>query len=73
MPDYPILRVLERHGGWLSVLAAFVPLVISIWLVTAGANQWWIAVGLGGGVVVYVLAKSYVELIRVMIDMLLPK
>ena len=73
MPDYPILRVLERHGGWISLLVALVPVAISIWFVAMGAGQWWIAAGLGGGGVIYVLAKSYVELIRVMIDMLLPK
>ena len=43
------------------------------WAAAAGLPWWWLAVGILAGVAVFAVARSYVELVRVMIDMLLPK
>jgi hypothetical protein len=73
MNDYPMLRLIEKHGGWIAVLLTLLPIIAGIWLVSIGWPFWWLAIGLGCGVVVFVFIRSYVELVRVMIDMLLPK
>ena len=73
MNDYPMLHFLMRWGKLASAGLAVAVLAAGLWAaVTTG--QWLWAVG---GVVVaavgYALALSYVELVRVIVDMLLPK
>ena len=73
MTDYPTLRFLEKHGGWLAIaigVAAFLPGVAATAL---GASPWWVLAGAIVGALLFLLARSYVELIRLMTDMLLPK
>ena len=63
MNDYPMLHFLMRWGKLASAVLAVAVLVAWLWA--------------AGGVVVaavgYALALSYVELVRVIVDMLLPK
>lgn len=73
MTDYPMLRLVERYGGWLAVLLALVPPAMGMWALALGWHWGWLAAGIGAGGVVFVVVRSYVELVRVMIDMLLPK
>lgn len=73
MNDYPTLRFLERNGGWLSVVAALLPVAATIVATGLGATPWWVAGGIAVGAFVYLAARSYIELIHLMTDMLLPK
>jgi hypothetical protein len=73
MPAYPMLHFIDRFGGWLAVLLALIPLVAAVWVVALGSSPWWLAGGALAAVIVFGVARSYVELVRVMIDMLLPK
>lgn len=73
MPTYPVLRFLDKHGNWLALLFAALPPLLAIWAVCTGYSVLFLALGLALGGAVYLLFKSYVELLRVMIDMLLPK
>jgi hypothetical protein len=73
MNDYPMLHFIGRHGGWCAILAAVLPVAAAAWAVMIGASPWWLAAGIAAAVALFVLVRSYVELVRVMIDMLLPK
>jgi hypothetical protein len=73
MNNYPMLHFIGRFGGWCAVILALVPIVAGGWALAVGASGWWLAAGLAAAVVLFVLVRSYVELVRVMIDMLLPK
>ena len=73
MSQYPVLTLLERHGDWIAAVVAATPLVAAAAGALAGASPWWLVAGLLGSGVTYLLARSYVELIRLMTDMLLPK
>ncbi len=73
MSDYPMLRLIERYGGWLAVLLALFLPAAGVWALVLGWHWGWMLGGLGAGIVAFVLLRSYVELVRVMIDMLLPK
>ncbi len=73
MPDYPTLRFLERHGGWIAIVIALAPPAAGIVAALLGGSVWWLAAGIAAGAVLFVIARSYVELIRLMTDMLLPK
>jgi hypothetical protein len=73
MNTYPMLDFIGKHGGWFAVLLGALPLLGTVLLLVLGFSPWWLAVGACASAIAYVLARSYVELVRVMIDMLLPK
>jgi hypothetical protein len=73
MAQYPTLRLLERHGGWLAAVIAAIPLFAGVAATISGQSAWWILAGIAGSSVLFVAARSYVEMIRLMTDMLLPK
>jgi hypothetical protein len=73
MNDYPMLHFLMRWGKLAAACLAAAVLAAGLW-VAAGSGQWlWAAAGAVVAVVGYGLALSYVELVRVIVDMLLPK
>ena len=73
MPKYPVIDFLLRHGHRFAVAVALLPAIAGVYLAYLGWG-WPIAVGglLAGGIL-YVLAKSYAELVAIIADMLLPK
>jgi hypothetical protein len=73
MADYPTLRFLEKHGGWLAIAVALAAVAAGAVAVLLGASPWWLLAGAVLGAALFLLARSYVELIRLMTDMLLPK
>ena len=73
MTSYPMLHLIGRFGGWLAVILALIPLAAAIWVTAQGWSLWWLFSGVVAALVVFGAARSYVELVRVMIDMLLPK
>jgi hypothetical protein len=73
MPSYPMLDLVVRHGAWASIaLAAAVVLVALFWAYAAGSALVAIA-GLLVAVLTFALARTVVELVRLITDMLLPK
>ena len=73
MTDYPTLRFLEKHGGWLAIAVGVAAVLAGIVATALGASAWWLLAGATVGALLFLLARSYVELIRLMTDMLLPK
>jgi hypothetical protein len=73
MPDYPVINFLLRHGHRFAIALALFPALTGLYL---GFTGWGWPSAVGGvvtGAVLYVLAKSYVELVAIIADMLLPK
>jgi hypothetical protein len=73
MTNYPTLRFLEKHGGWLAIAVGLAALLAGLVAVLLGSSPWWLLAGAVVGAVLFLLARSYIELIRLMTDMLLPK
>lgn len=73
MSGYPMLHLIGRFGGWLAVVLGLMPLVAGVCVLAQGGSLWWLATGAVAALVVFGAVRSYVELVRVMIDMLLPK
>ena len=73
MPKYPVIDFLLRHGHRFAIAVALLPVAAGLYLGLSGWS-WPLAVcGVLAGGILYVLAKSYVELVALIADMLLPK
>lgn len=74
MDQYPTLKLIVERGNVLALVIALLPMFAAIAAI-AGVAWHWLALSAGviGSLVVYVMLKSYVELVRVMADMLIPK
>jgi hypothetical protein len=73
MNDYPMLHFLMRWGKLASVCLGLAVLAAGLWAAFSSGQWLWAIAGAAIAVVGYALAMSYVELIRVIVDMLLPK
>jgi len=70
---FPALTLLVKHGGMLAPLLALGCIFVALYYFLNGAPLDVLVLGIGASPLVYLLVKSYVELVRVMADMLLPK
>jgi hypothetical protein len=70
---YPAVRLLRRYGNWFVLGLGVVFLAAGAWASVAGHGAIWLFAGLAAGAFAAFLMKSYVELIRIIADMLLPR
>jgi hypothetical protein len=73
MGDYPILHLIVRYGA-----AGAVAVSVLVFAVVAGLGYHalgWLAIALAAvtAALVYIVAKSYAELVRIITEMLLPR
>jgi hypothetical protein len=73
MNDYPTVRLILRWGDQMAIGAALAPPLIALALMARGWSWPTLLAGVCLGAIVLVLARSYVELIRIIADTLLPK
>lgn len=73
MDQYPTLNLIVRHGESLAAVAGLLPLLGAIAAFVLGAHWIMLPAGAVAGGFLYLLLRSYVELVRVMADMLIPK
>jgi hypothetical protein len=73
MNTYPMLHILVRWGRPIAAALAGLVAAAGIWAALAGGNALWGLLGLGLGAIGYGLLLSYVELVKLVMDMLLPK
>ena len=73
MENYPTIALILKWGEPLSaVLAALIPLG-ALLLVLQGASWLVLVAGIVAGAVAYGLLRSYVEVLRVIADTLIPR
>ena len=70
MSQYPILNILVRHGNLLAVVLGLLPIALAAAL---GAASVMLGASIVGGVIFGFFVRSYVEMVRVVIDMLMPQ
>ena len=73
MNDYPIIAFLVRYGKWAAIVLGLAPVLAGLYFAATGAGWIMLAAGIAAGVIAYVVVKSYVELVCLIADMLLPK
>ena len=72
-PAYRTLYFLVRHGDWVAILTGLAPCVAGVWAYAAGLSFLYVVCGVLGSAFLYLIMRSFVELVRVIVDMLLPK
>jgi hypothetical protein len=73
MDQYPAINFLLRYGDAFAIAVALLPALAGISLALYMLNWLVLAAGLVGSLVLGVIMKSYIELVRVIADMLMPK
>jgi hypothetical protein len=70
---YRTLHFLVKHGNLLAAAIGIGVLLLGpvIWLVNG--SSWAVPICIAASAFLYVILRSYVELVRVIVDMLLPK
>ena len=72
-PTYSTLYFLVRYGEWVAVVGGLVPAVGGVLAWATGWSPAYAVAGILAGAFLYLIMRSYVELVRVIVDMLLPK
>ena len=70
---YWMLYFIVKHGGWLAAVTSALPLLACVAAIACGAPVWLLAAGFVASVLLFILMRSFVELVRVIVEMLLPK
>ena len=71
---YWMLHFIVKHGDWIAIVCGALPLVAAIGAVLiCPMTPWVIVAGAGASVFLFLLMRAFVELVRVIVDMLLPK
>ena len=74
MDQYPTIKLIVEQGNTIAIVIAALPLLGAITFFALLGMHWLTLVaGLVTSLVLLLIMKSYVELVRVIADMLLPK
>jgi len=73
MPQYPVIQFLVRHGHRFAIAVALLPAAAGVTAAFSGGGLLYGLAGIIASAVLYVIMKSYVELVAIIADMLLPK
>jgi hypothetical protein len=71
--SYRMLHFLVSHGDRVAIVVAIATLALGVGVWLTGASVWFAVLGVLGAAFMYLIMRSYVELVRVIVDMLLPK
>ena len=70
---YPAVRLLRRHGNWIALGCGLAPVLAGLWATLTVGGLPWVVGGVIVGAATGFLMRSFVELVRIIADMLLPR
>jgi hypothetical protein len=71
---YWMLHFIVKHGDWIAIACGVLPLLAALaCVVICAITPWVIVAGAVASVFLFLLMRAFVELVRVIVDMLLPK
>ena len=73
MEQYPTIKLIVEKGDTIARVVGVLPAIGGLALLLLGAHWFAVPVGVVTSAVLFFIMKSYVELVRVIADMLLPK
>ncbi|MES2534543.1 MAG: hypothetical protein V4632_01595 [Pseudomonadota bacterium] len=72
-PSYPVVAFLVRHGILLSILAGVLPILAGVYFMLSAGSVIALCAGVAGGFFAGGLMLSYIEVLRIVSDTLIPK
>lgn len=72
-PVYPVIRFLVSYGYAVSALLGLMPVVAAIWLKALGWNAGILLAGVVLGLVLWLVFRSYVEVLKILAETLMPR
>jgi hypothetical protein len=72
-PSYPVVAFLVRHGVLLSTIIGVLPVLAGVYFMQSAGSAIALCAGVIGGVVAGGLMLSYIEVLRIVSDTLIPK
>jgi len=72
-PSYPAIRTISRFGPVIAILLGVAPVAVVIGLVSLGFSWLWAIPALVAGGLLYLIVQSYVEVLRILADTLMPR
>jgi hypothetical protein len=72
-PTYPTLEFLVRRGNAIAWVVALAPAIGGVLAWVLGFSIGYAIAGVIAAAFLFLIMRSYVELVRVIVDMLLPK
>lgn len=72
-PSYPAIRFIVTKGDLLAAIVALVPVLLGIWALASGFYWPWMVLAIGTGAVLWLVLRSYVEVLRILSDTLMPR
>ncbi|TPQ40940.1 hypothetical protein [Cupriavidus pinatubonensis] len=72
-PTFPALHFLVKHGNTIALLLALSMPIIGMWFWTIGGSPASIVGSIIAGAFGYLIMRSYVDLVRLVADAMLPK
>ena len=73
IPTYPVVNFLVVNGMILSILISVLLIMAAFYLALTGWSPLVVIVGIGAAVVIGGLLASYVEVLRIIADTLMPR
>jgi hypothetical protein len=70
---YPVVRLLVRFGNVLAIAVGAAIALAGVWAAVAGFGWAWALAGVLVGAFGGLMMRSYVEVVRLIADMLLPR
>lgn len=70
---YPAVRLLRRHGDVIALAFGLAPVLAGVWAAITFGPWTWLIAGMVAGAGVGFLMRCFVELVRIIADMLLPR
>lgn len=72
-PSYPVIEFLVARGKTVSSVLCLLVLLACLFVAFTSGSAWVAVAGVAGAGVLHVLLLSYVEVLRIIADTLLPK
>lgn len=73
LPTYPAVQFLIKWGFVIAPVLSVLPAIIALLAILAGGTWLWVLAAVLVAPVLYLFLRSYVELVRIIGDTLLPK
>lgn len=73
LPSYPVVTTLARYGNVIALICGLIPAVAGLIGLGFGLSALWAGLAVFGGGMIWVLVKSYIEVLQILVDALMPR